>query len=357
MIKGERALELDGVRVNARLDAVLCPFAQKNSDSQGRKYPEPLDPDRSPFQRDRDRILHASAFRRLAGKMQVVSPKHGDHFRNRLTHTLEVSQIARDLARQLELNEDLSEAIALAHDLGHPPFGHAGEAALDKELRRFGRRFEHNEQSLRIVDVFERRYPDFLGLNLTREVREGMDKHQTFFDRSDTVFRAGSLESQLVNVADEIAYLSADLEDGVRGGFFQLSDLRVVPLVARVLSERGEDRSSVVRGVLRQLITDLVENSRLVLAEGVIGFTDSQRGEFLQLKNFLFDNYYSASAVKAQTEHGAEVIAHLFSEIEKNPDLLPEYLQQGKDSLEIRIADFIAGMTDRFAEEFLMLSD
>lgn len=344
---------LDGAHVNVRLDGRLCKFAQKNAASQGRKYPESVDPDRSPFQRDRDRILHATAFRRLAGKMQVVSPKQGDHFRNRLTHTLEVAQISRDLARQLELNEDLAEAIALAHDLGHPPFGHAGEAALDKELRRFGRRFEHNEQSLRIVDVFERRYPDFLGLNLTREVREGMDKHQTFFDRSDTVFQAGSLESQLVNMADEIAYLSADLEDGVRGGFFQLSDLNTVPLVSRVLSERGADRSSVVRGVLRQLITDLVENSRPTLVMGKIGFTEAQRAEFLQLKNFLFDHYYSDPKVKAQTEYGEKVIARLFSEIKRNPDLLPEYLQKGEDSLEIQIADFIAGMTDVYAEEFL----
>lgn len=346
--------KLDGGNVNARLDAGLCEFAQKNALSQGRKYPEPVDPDRSPFQRDRDRILHASAFRRLAGKMQVVSPKHGDHFRNRLTHTLEVAQIARDLARQLELNEDLSEAIALAHDLGHPPFGHAGEAALDKELQRFGRRFEHNEQSLRIVDVFERRYSDFDGLNLTREVREGMDKHQTFFDRTDTVFQAGSLESQLVNVADEIAYLSADLEDGVRGKFFALEDLQSVPLVARVLSERGLNRSSVVRGVLRQLISNFVKNSHATLKTGTIGFTEQQRGEFLELKNFLFERYYSAPKVKAQTVHGADVISRLFLAIEVNPDLLPEYLQEDESPLEVRIADFIAGMTDVYAEGFLV---
>ena len=344
---------LDGANVNVRLDAGLCEFAQKNASSLGRRYTEPVDPERSPFQRDRDRVLHASAFRRLAGKMQVVSPQYGDHFRNRLTHTLEVSQIARDLSRQLQLNEDLSEAIALAHDLGHPPFGHAGETALDKELQRFGRRFEHNEQSLRIVDVFERRYSDFPGLNLTREVREGMDKHQTFFDRSEKSFKRGSLESQVVNVADEIAYLAADLEDGVRGDFFKLTDLREVPLVARVLLERGEDRSSVVRGVLRVLISDLVENSRSLLSQGEIGFTEEQRGEFLQLKNFLFDRYYSAPSVRKHTQHGEEVIAHLFSTIEEHPDLLPEYLQQGDDPLEIRIADFIAGMTDRFAEEFL----
>lgn len=348
-----KSTTLDGANVNARLDAGLCEFAQKNADSHGRKHTELADPERSPFQRDRDRILHANSFRRLAGKMQVVSPKQGDHFRNRLTHTLEVSQIARDLSRQLQLNEDLSEAIALAHDLGHPPFGHAGETALDKELRRFGRRFEHNEQSLRIVDVFERRYPDFPGLNLTREVREGMDKHQTFFDRTNQEFKAGSLESQLVNVADEIAYLVADLEDGVRGNFFKLSALQNVPLVARVLSERGEDRSSVVRGVLRQLIADLVENSRSLLSTGKIGFTDVQRGEFLQLKNFLFNHYYSAPSVRAQTLHGEQVIAHLFTSLEEHPELLPEYLQMGETPLEIRIADFIAGMTDRFAEEFL----
>ncbi len=347
------AANIDGANVNARLDAGLCEFAQKNAESFGRQHTESVDPDRSPFQRDRDRILHATAFRRLAGKMQVVSPAHGDHFRNRLTHTLEVSQISRDLARQLELNEDLAESIALAHDLGHPPFGHAGEEALDKELRRYGKRFEHNEQSLRIVDVFERRYQSFQGLNLTREVREGMDKHKTFFDRPDEEFQVGSLESQLANVADEIAYLAADLEDGVRGKFFQLSDLQEVPLVARVLSERGEDRSSVVRGVLRNVISGFVTNSRTLLSTGEIGFTDEQRTEFLQLKNFLFDNYYSSPEVKVQTEHGAEVIAHLFLLLETRPELLPEYLQEGEDSTEIKIADFIAGMTDKYAEEFL----
>ncbi len=346
-------IKLDGERVNTRLDLLLCIYAQKNASSLGRKYIEAVDPDRGPFQRDRDRILHATAFRRLAGKMQVVSPAHGDHFRNRLTHTLEVSQISRDLARQLELNEDLAEAIALAHDLGHPPFGHAGEKALDKELRRYGKRFEHNEQSLRIVDVFEQRYESFSGLNLTREVREGMDKHKTFFDRPDEEFQAGSLESQLVNVADEIAYLAADLEDGVRGGFFQLSDLQEVPLVARVLSERGDDRSAVVRGVLRDVISGFVTNSRALLSAGEIGFTDKQRAEFLQLKNFLFENYYSSPAVKSQTDHGTEVIARLFLSLETHPELLPAYLREGDDSIEIKIADFIAGMTDKYAEEFL----
>ena len=344
---------LDGGRVNERLDSLLCIYAQKNGDSFGRQYEEPADPDRSPFQRDRDRILHATAFRRLAGKMQVVSPAHGDHFRNRLTHTLEVAQISRDLARQLELNEDLAEAIALAHDLGHPPFGHAGEKALDKELRRYGKRFEHNEQSLRIVDVFERRYQSFQGLNLTREVREGMDKHKTFFDRPDEEFQAGSLESQLVNVADEIAYLAADLEDGVRGGFFKLSDLKEVPLVARVLSERGEDRSAVVRGVLRNVILGFVTNSKSLLSTGEIGFTNDQREEFFQLKSFLFENYYSSPDVKAQTDHGTEVIGRLFLAIETRPELLPAYLREGDDKIEIKIADFIAGMTDKYAEEFL----
>jgi dGTPase len=163
-------LPLDGHEVNAQADAHLAPYAQKNSQSAGRQHQESVDPLRTPFQRDRDRIIHATAFRRLKGKMQVVSPNTGDHFRNRLTHTIEVTQIARDLARQLKLNEDLAEAIALAHDLGHPPFGHAGETALDEKMREHGREFEHNAQSLRIVDVFEPRYRDFLGLNLTQEV-------------------------------------------------------------------------------------------------------------------------------------------------------------------------------------------
>ncbi len=300
---------LDGANVNTRLDAVLSEFAQKNSLSRGRRHSETPDPNRSPFQRDRDRILHASAFRRLAGKMQVVSPVHGDHFRTRLTHTLEVSQIARDLARQLQLNEDLAESIALAHDLGHPPFGHAGESALNKELKRFGKRFEHNEQSLRVVDVFEQRYEDFSGLNLTWEVREGLDKHKTFFDRVHEEVGESSLEAQLVNVADEIAYLAADLEDGVRGKFFEITDLKKVPLVARVIDERGTDRSSVVRGVLRDLILGLVLHSQPLLSTGKIEFSPPQKAEFLALKQFLFRQYYSAPSVQSHTHHGEEVIA------------------------------------------------
>ncbi len=347
---------LDGSRVNKRLDEMLSPYAQKNAESRGRQYEEVVDPDRTPFQRDRDRILHASSFRRLAGKMQVVSPHHGDHFRNRLTHTLEVSQISRDLARQLQLNEDLAEAIALAHDLGHPPFGHAGERALDKELQRFGKHFEHNEQSLRVVDNFERRYEDFNGLNLTWEVRQGLDKHQTFFDRSDASVDPGALEGQVVNVSDEIAYLAADLEDGLRGKFFELSDLGEVPLVARVIKERGEDRSAVVRGVLRALVCGLVESSTEKIKKGdaeAICFPVEMRVEFVMLKEFLYDRYYSAPSVRVHTNKGMEVVAKLFHKLEERPGLLPEYLQQEGETLEIRIADFIAGMTDKYAEEFL----
>lgn len=348
--------KLDGSRINEKFDSVLAPQAQKNSDSRGRIHSEVCDPERTPFQRDRDRILHASAFRRLAGKMQVVSPNHGDHFRTRLTHTLEVAQISRDLARQLSLNEDLAEAIALAHDLGHPPFGHAGERALDKELQRFGRRFEHNEQSLRVVDFFERRYEDFQGLNLTWEVREGLDKHHTFFDRADEKEQVGSLESQVVNVSDEIAYLAADLEDGLRGGFFVMDDLREVPLVARVMDERGDDRSGVVRGVMRALMCGLVEFSLSRMEAGeskAIDFSVEMRVEFVMLKDFLYERYYSAPSVREHTEHGAAVVRALFEKLEARPGLMPQYLQERGEALEIRIADFIAGMTDGYAENFL----
>ncbi|MDH3324914.1 MAG: dNTP triphosphohydrolase, partial [Candidatus Peregrinibacteria bacterium] len=164
-----------------RFDAHLAGYAQKNGNSRGRKFTETPDPNRLPFQRDRDRILHTTSFRRLKGKMQVVAPSLGDHFRNRLSHTLEVSQIARDLCRELRLNEDLAEAIALAHDLGHPPFGHSGEMALDQKMKKFGKKFDHNAQSLRMVESFENRYPNFSGLNLSFEVLEGIQKHETFF--------------------------------------------------------------------------------------------------------------------------------------------------------------------------------
>lgn len=377
--------ELDGYEIFEMLDSNLADFAQKNADSRGRKFRENPDPQRGPFQRDRDRIIHSTAFRRLAGKMQVVSPGHGDHFRNRLTHTMEVAQISRDLARQLHLNEDLSEAIALAHDLGHPPFGHSGETALDKKMKELSRKnengenekmplsgFEHNEQSLRIVEVFEKRYSDFRGLNLTCEVLEGMQKHSTFFDRPDEEFIfSPHLESQIVDIADEIAYLSADIEDGLRGGFFTISDLGSLEICKKAYSELPEPekdfRSSLIRRIMRNLIVELVQNSRENIAKfeikniehvqkcssKIITFSDEYFAVFLAVKDFLMKNYYSAPVIRQATNEGQEIIGKVFDYLIANPAKLPEYLRKNDDPLEVKVCDYIAGMTDSFVRNFL----
>jgi len=361
---------LDGADLWKNADSKLADYAQKNGNSAGRQFPERADPNRLPFQRDRDRILHSTAFRRLAGKMQVVAPQKGDHFRTRLTHTLEVAQIARDLARWLHLNEDLAEAIALGHDLGHPPFGHAGEEALRTKMKAFDSTFEHNAQSLRIVEFFEQRYSEFSGLNLTSEVREGLQKHSTFFDRPGSKIFSPHLEAQLVDISDEIAYLSADLEDGIRGGFFTIEDLREVSVCQEVLEQLPAKertfRSAVMRGVIRRLLDEIITTTKENIAtEKITTLADVQNSQkkivkfsslfFNQLKEvrqFLMTRYYSAPEVKKNTERGKQIVSDIFDALHANPEKLPTYLHSG-DPLEIRICDYIAGMTDRFAEGFL----
>ena len=362
---------LDGACLWGRYDSFLASYAQKNSDSAGRQYLEKLDPYRLPFQRDRDRILHTTAFRRLKGKMQVVSPDAGDHFRNRLSHTIEVVQIARDLARELRLNEDLVEAVALAHDLGHPPFGHAGEGLLDEKMKAFGRGFNHNEQSLRVVTCFENKYSDFQGLNLSLEVLEGLQKHETSFERPDgsTIF-SPHLESQLVDVSDEIAYLSADLEDGLRGGFFCVSDLMELALCREVIESlpfelRGH-RSTIIRAVIHRLFRQMVHDTErniqrfgIHLLEDVqkkqarvVGFSDDFFPAFRALRVFLFDAYYQAPPVLVITKQGEMVLDRLFDFLYRHPEKLSSPFSL-EDPLEVRVCDYIAGMTDGYAEWFL----
>ncbi|PID70058.1 deoxyguanosinetriphosphate triphosphohydrolase [bacterium DOLZORAL124_38_8] len=365
-------MKKDGALINEKFDALLSSFAQKNATSLGRLHAENPDPHRTPFQRDRDRVIHASAFRRLRGKTQVVSPQKGDHFRNRLTHTLEVSQIARDIARQLGLNEDLAETIALAHDLGHPPFGHAGETALHECLfAATGDSFEHNQQSLRIINVFEPRYADFEGLNLTWEVREGLKKHDTKFIHPVTGKRiySPSLESQVVDVSDEIAYLSADLEDALRGGFINIQDLNQIEICRQVLAKIPASelsfRPSLIRGVMRLLISALVENIQQNLATNHIQtfddvqnfqggrlavFDRSMYKKFRALKQFLMKHYYRAPKVMDVTNRGQKIIKSLFVLLEQTPTLMQNFDPQ-KDKYQ-QIVDFIAGMTDNFAEDF-----
>lgn len=361
---------LDGVNLWKKFDAQLAPFAQKNADSRGRKYPELPDPDRLPFQRDRDRILHTKAFRRLKGKMQVVSPQKGDHFRNRLSHTLEVVQIARDLARSLQLNEDLAEAIALAHDLGHPPFGHSGEETLDVKMKEHQSHFEHNEQSLRVVEVFESRYTDFPGLNLTQEVLEGVQKHETFFDRPEgESVRWPHLEGQLVDVSDEIAYLSADLEDGLRGGFFEIADLVQVDIpreaIATLDAHEKNDRSAIIRRIIRHLLLQVVHDTQdnlhkyniKTLADvqqcehKIVNFQSSFFAKFRALKQFLWDRYYLSDPVRKAAEKGQKIVGELFDFLWENESEIPSDFMKD-EPMERRICDYIAGMTDEFAEKF-----
>ncbi len=362
--------KLDGSNLWDRFDTHLAPFAQLNSQSRGRKFPERVDPDRLPFQRDRDRIIHTTAFRRLKGKMQVVSPMSGDHFRNRLSHTIEVSQVARDLARHLKLNEDLAEAVALAHDLGHPPFGHAGERALDNKMREHGLTFDHNIQSLRIVEVYERRYEAFEGLNLTLEVLEGIQKHERSFDRGERgkVFFP-HLESQLVDLSDEIAYLSADLEDGMRANFFSLADLSQFPMCAEALQEvEGHGkimRATFIRRIMHKLLYQLVSDTESNLEtlniqtlaqvqkipKSIVAFSPEFYQQFLDLKKFLMENYYRTPEVMGMTKSGEDLIYKVFDHLVKYPNKIPtEFMPE--ENIHQRICDYIAGMTDRFLQEF-----
>ncbi|MCF7812423.1 dNTP triphosphohydrolase [Candidatus Gracilibacteria bacterium] len=361
---------LDGTAFAERFDQGLASYAQRNADSRGREYPEIPDPERLPFQRDRDRIIHTKAFRRLKGKMQVVPPSKGDHFRNRLSHTLEVVQIARDLARNLQLNEDLAEAIALAHDLGHPPFGHSGEETLDSKMKEHGSRFEHNAQSLRIVEVFESRYQDFPGLNLTYEVREGIQKHETFFDRPEEgrIIHWPHMEAQLVDVSDEIAYLSADLEDGLRGDFFSLEDLSSLDLVHEAITtlepKERKDRSALIRRIIRHLLLQIVQDTQENIqrfhiqtlqdvqncSHRIVAFEKDFFKKFRSLKQFLWDRYYLSPVVRTSAEKGQKIIVELFDYFLSHPDQLPDRFMQ-EENLHRRVCDYIAGMTDEFAEK------
>jgi len=361
---------VDGANLWERFDSGLAPYAQHNQSSRGRKFKEAPDADRLPYQRDRDRIIHTTAFRRLKGKMQVVSPDSGDHFRNRLSHTIEVAQVARDLARHLKLNEDLAEAVALAHDLGHPPFRHAGERALDRKMQEHGFSFDHNLQSLRVVEVYERRYDEFAGLNLTKEVLEGIQKHERSFDRGNRgkIF-SPHLESQLVDISDEIAYLAADLEDGMRGGFFDLKDLAQFDICAEALKEVcGADalRSAFIRKMIHKLLYKLVKDTEDNLAflhiqtlgqiqkmpKRIVAFEPEFYTQFLALKQFLMEHYYQQPSVKSMTHNGEKMVEQVFDYLLASPEKIPtEFMPES--GVHQRICDYIAGMTDGFLESFL----
>jgi len=363
----------------------LAPYGMRSRDSRGRVYPEDEHPYRTRFQRDRDRILHTTAFRRLEYKTQVFVNSEGDYYRTRLTHTLEVAQIGRTLARALGANEDLTEAVCLVHDIGHPPFGHAGEVALHKLMADHGG-FDHNKQSLRVVDKLERRFADFPGLNLSWEVREGIVKHETEYDiASAEEFdpeKRGLLEAQIANVADETAYTAHDLDDGLRAGLFTPADLAGLGLWRRVQASIGwqprdpraaqQDfdelvRHRLIRRIIGILVTDCVNatSARLDgagvrsaeelqrLPHNVCGLSDELLAEARGLKSFLYERMYRHHRLIRMQTKAERLVNDIFEAYIAEPAMLPpvagERLQD--NDLYRVVCDYVAGMTDRFALE------
>ncbi len=350
----------------AQANTLLAPYAVPQGGGLGRIFPEPEDETRFPLQRDRDRIIHTQAFRRLKHKTQVFLSGHGDHYRTRITHTLEVAQISRDIARSLSLNEDLAEAIALAHDLGHTPFGHAGEEAMRECMEKCGKSFEHNEQSLRIVTVLEDRTSKYQGLNLSREILEGLMKHRTPHDSpsKDTVVRSPSLEAQVVNLADEIAYTAHDTDDGLRAGLFTLEETCKTALGA-FGSKKAKERRTELRGaIVDLLVSDLyvetasrITGSSVLTLEDVyrassplVAFSSAMTEKLSELRTFLWDHLYKSDAVQTQARHGQNVIVDLFSAyMKKPPAKVLELRKKTGGAMEEAVKDYIAGMTDPFA--------
>jgi dGTPase len=367
-------------QVLAEEAASLAPWACRGLESRGRRVPEPEDALRTDFQRDRDRIIHSTAFRRLNGKTQVFVSDTGDHYRTRLTHSLEVSQVSRSIGRSLRLNEDLIEALALAHDLGHTPFGHSGGDVLDDLMKDHGG-FEHNRQSLRIVDRLEMKYPGFHGLNLTYEVRESIIKHARPFEGPEYAdYRPDEgpcLEAQVVDQADGIAYMSADLDDGLRSGIIDRNDLRREVGLWRQAEEDALDRYpgvadrmlelKVVAQLISILVRDLVESTRTrLLQSGIRDLTDVRKGaeplasfsddiktlEY-ELRGFLYDRFYTHYKVCRMRNRARVMIAGLFRAYVRGPELLPPRFRNlaRADGLERSVADYVSGMTDRYAQK------
>lgn len=367
-------------------DQTLAPYAIRSKNSRGRKFPEEEADFRTRFQRDRDRILHTTAFRRLEYKTQVFIIHEGDYYRTRLTHSLEVASIGRSLARSLGANEDLTEAICLAHDLGHPPFGHSGETVLSRLMMDHGG-FNHNHQSVRIVTELEQRYPDFAGLNLSWEVLEGMIKHETDYDTADASeydpHLRGHLEAQIANVADELAYTSHDLDDGLRSGLItpsQLDGIAIWEIVNESLGRRKSDtldelaRHQIIRRLIGFEMTDLIHSidrylrrskanspqELQALPYNVVGYSEDMHRRNRELKDFLFDKLYRHYRVVRMQTKAEHIITELFNLYVNTPTALPDNMQLliPVKGLELTVCDYIAGMTDRFAiDEYKRLFD
>ena len=369
-----------------------APYAASAAPSRGRLHAESDCTTRSPFQRDRDRVLHSSAFRRLAYKTQVFLPHEGDHYRTRLTHTLEVAQIARTIARQLRLDEDLAETIALAHDLGHSPFGHAGERALDTAMRDFGG-FDHNAQSVRVVTKLERKYLAFDGLNLTWETLEGLVKHNGPVTKPHSpvakvvrqlnewcplaLDKWASAEAQVASLADDIAYLSHDVDDGLRAGLISLEALSETPLAGRIAcevmaldrdAETGRSIYEITRRMITVMVSDVIEESRRRLAVlapssaddvrgaggATVAFSEAMMQNLARLRSFLFQAVYHHRKVLDVMERAEQIVRDLFARYNEDPQSMPEDWREAFLGLDphgrARLAcDFLAGQTDRYA--------
>ncbi|RLT38718.1 MAG: deoxyguanosinetriphosphate triphosphohydrolase [Chloroflexi bacterium] len=363
-----------------REEALLAPFAMRNSHTRGRVYPEDEHAYRTAYQRDRDRIIHTTAFRRLEYKTQVFVYSEGDHYRNRLTHSIEVAQIGRTLARALGCNEDLNEAICLAHDLGHPPFGHTGETTLNSLMAAHGG-YDHQKQTYRIITALERRYPEHPGLNLTYEVREGVVKHDTAYDVVDArdycPDERGTLECQLSNLADEIAYNTSDLDDGLRAGILKAEAVLELALARRVVAGLGIsggvelDDELTRHRFIRRLVGIEVSDAIAATAAGlerqgvatladlralpanVAGYSAELAAENGELKSFLYTNFYRHYRVVRMASKANRIVRRLFDAFVTEPEQLPPATQQRvatqPGGLQRVVCDYIAGMTDRFA--------
>jgi len=364
----------------------LKPYAVKSINSKGRIYNEPDNSIRSPYQRDRDRIIHSSSFRRLKHKTQVFVNTEGDHYRTRLTHSMEVSQIARTLARSLGLNEDLSETLSLAHDLGHTPFGHAGEEVLDQCMNKYGG-FDHNIQTLRIVTSIEDKYYKFYGLNLTLETLEGLIKHngpvknlipykvilkKDLFNKNIVFNTYPSLESQISAISDDIAYNNHDLEDGLRAGLFTIKKISSIPFLSKLINRHNSNIKSfrreiiisqIIRDLINLMVMDVIKTTNKNLKKiNPKSINDIHKQNFLivdfsskmkiidrQIKEFLKINMYNHKKVIINTNKGKKIIKKLFFHVSQNPK---KYINKNllkNASLERVISDFISGMTDRYA--------
>ena len=362
----------------------LKPYATKSVNSLGRIYKETENKFRSPFQRDRDRIIHSSSFRRLKHKTQVFVNTEGDHYRTRLTHSMEVSQISRTLSRSLGLNEDLCETLSLSHDMGHTPFGHAGEEVLDKCMKKFGG-FNHNIQTLRIVTLLENKYYNFLGLNLTIETLDGLIKHngplkdinflnkilkKKIFKEKINFKKYPSLEAQVASISDDIAYNNHDLEDGLRANLFSLNDFSSIPFLYKIIKKHKKKEklyrrevliSQIIRELINLMVIDVIKSTEKNLKkikpktikdiyncnQFIVDFSSDMKKIIILIKNFLKKNMYNHKNVLINTNKGKRIIKDLFDYFANNPK---EYTnKQNLNKKERAISDFIAGMTDRYA--------